>query len=169
MPLAPPWISSTWPGGQVGGHHQVRPHRAGHFRQARGIVQVDTVGDRHDLAGGHSDVFGVAAARQQSADLLPGRPCRDVVAHRRRRRRRPPCRGSRWHPAAADSAGGLQQVGPVDAGRADLDQHFAAARRDVGDLLPDELIGGFSDDRIHGRHATTCGFRAVPKAMCRIA
>ena len=53
--------------------------------------------------------------------------------------------------------GGLQQVGAVDAGRADLDQYLAGPGGDVGDFLPGELIGGFGDDGVHARHATTCG------------
>ena len=45
--------------------------------------------------------------------------------------------------------GGLQQVGPIDAGGDDLDQHLTLAGVDIGDLLPQEAIGGFGDDGIH--------------------
>ncbi len=36
---------------------------------------------------------------------------------------------------------------------------------DIGDLLPHESIGGFGDDGIHARHATSRGLLSVPKAM----
>jgi hypothetical protein len=66
-------------GGQMRGHHQVRPHRAGHFRQPGGMMQRHTAGNRHHLAGGDRDVLRVTPARQQSADLLPDCPPGDSV------------------------------------------------------------------------------------------
>ena len=55
---------------QVRRHRQVRPDRAGHLRHTGGVVQVEADGMRQQLAGGNGDVFGVAAAGQQSADLF---------------------------------------------------------------------------------------------------
>jgi len=97
---------------------------------------------RQKLAGGNGHVFGVAAAGQQSADFLPRCTSRDIVADRlddTRDLHAEQFAGPRWRRI---QPGGLQQVGPVDAGRADLDQHLSAARGDIRDLLPGELIGG---------------------------
>jgi len=154
---------------KVTGHRQVGPHRARHLRHACGVHQVEADRMRQELAGRNHHVFGVATTRQQGANLLSRRPIRDVVSHRfddaggfhaehvagaRRRGIEP---------------GGLQQVGPVDPGRADFDQHFTVAGGDIGDLLPEESISGFGDDGIHGGHATSCRFLSVRKAMGRIA
>ena len=91
---------------------------------------------RQKLTGGNSNVFGIAAAGQQCADLLPRRPIVNIVAH---------CfddagdlhaqqlAGTRWRRI---QSGGLQQVGPVDPGRADFYQHLVGARSDIRDLLP---------------------------------
>src|SRR6185312_10101438 len=115
-------------GGQVRGHHQVRPHRAGHFGQAGGVLQRHTVGKRHHLNGGDGDKLRVTPACQQSADLLPGGPLCDSVTD--------PGDGS-GHLESEDLAGsrrgrivagGLQEVGAVDPRRTYLDEHFTAFR-----------------------------------------
>ena len=61
--------------------------------------------------------------------------------------------------------GGLQHVGPIDSGGADLDQHLALAGGDIGHFLPRRV-----DRRIRRRwracrHATTRELLSVPKAM----
>ena len=52
----------------------VRPDRAGHLGQRRGVDQVDAGRHRQQLPGRHGDPLGVPAAGQQRADLLPDRP-----------------------------------------------------------------------------------------------
>ena len=134
---------------------QVGPHRAGHLGQPGRVEQADPGRNRHDLPGRNGDVFGVAAARQQSADFLPELPLRASFAHRRHRAgdlHAEDLAGARRRWVAA---GGLQQIGAVEAGCGDLDQDFARIRRDVGDFPPRELIGSVRQRWRAWLHATS--------------
>jgi hypothetical protein len=127
-------------GAQVSRHLQVRPHRACGFGQRGGLVHLDGGGNRHYLTGRRCGVFGVAAAGQQSADFLPGRPfgntAADVGDH-----------PSHFHAknfAGARRrwivAGGLQQIGTVDSGCADLDQHLTVVGHHIRNLGPHQMV-----------------------------
>ena len=114
-------------GGQVRGHDQVGPHRAGHLGQGGGVLTLTPAGIGITWPAGHRDVLGVAAAGSSAQTCCPtahsdtpsptaaidaGDLQAEDVARAGRRR---------------ILAGRLQQVGPVDPGRADLDQHLAGS------------------------------------------
>ena len=82
------------PGAQPGRHHQVRPHRAGHLGQAGGGDQVDAVGHRQHLHGGHDDPL--RRSRRRPAARTPRRRPASRSPRARPRRSPPstPCRGS---------------------------------------------------------------------------
>ena len=82
MPLAPPCISSSWPSLRCAVITRFDQTVQATSGSPAASMQVDAGGNRHHLAGRNGDVFGVAAAGQQSADLLPRRPFVDAVADR---------------------------------------------------------------------------------------
>ena len=106
---------------------------------AAASCSVTPSGNRHHLAGGHGDVLGIASAGQQSANLLPDGPAGDAVADRGDRSGHLQPEGLAGSRRRRVVTRGLQQVGAVDAGGADLDQDFAGGRRDVGNFLPGQL------------------------------
>ncbi len=113
-------------GGQPAALEQVRPDGEIGFGQAGGGDEIETLGDRQALAGGRDAIFGVAGADDERADSVARLPpaaaghhlTGDFEAHDRRRAGR--------HRVAAEP---LEDVGPVDAGGVDPDQHLAGAGR----------------------------------------
>jgi hypothetical protein len=141
-------------GRQVRRHHQVRPHRARDLGQSGGLVQGNRVRYWHYLPGGDGDELRITPARQQSTGLLPDGPLSHVAADRGDgpgHLEAEDLAGAAWRWVVA---GGLEEVGPIDSRGAHLDEHFAVARGDVWDVLPDELIFGLGHDRTHRINAT---------------
>ena len=145
---------------EVRRQHQVRPHRARHLGQpgrvAAGRRRPESAGSarrerrrirrirrppakRRLLARATSRVTSSPTAAttpetsMPSISLAPG--------------------GGGYWPAACSRSARLTPAAPT------LISTSPRPGRDVGDLLPRELIGGFHDDGVHARHATTCGFR----------
>ena len=153
-------------GPQAGGHHQVRPHRAGDLRQTRGVRWVHSGWNRQDLGRRHGDELRVTTACQQSAAGLPCAPLCDAVAERFDRP---------GHLQPDDVAGpgrrrilarGLEEVGAVDPGRGDANEDLTRSGCHVGNGLPGESFGRLGHDREHSQNATTLRERAAGSASC---
>ena len=107
---------------------QIDPHGEQGFGHRRGLGHAQHFGDDQAGARGRDAIFGIAAARDQGADLAA-----------RSGLRRPP-RAATTVPAISSprmsgragrrriGSAALENVGPVDPGGRDLDQHFVPAR-----------------------------------------
>ena len=114
---------------QARGHGQIRVDRAGHFRDPTGGHQVDARRQRHDLAAGHRDPFGVATPGQQRTHGLPVEvagdlKAQDVAGPGRRRVETLP----------------LEQVRPVDAGSGHVHQDLIRAGYWVGNVSQLQIL-----------------------------
>ena len=84
-------------------------------------------------------VFGIAAPGQQGADLVTGLPAAGADDHLARDFQAEDLRSPRWRRVAAFA---LQQVGPVDAGGLDLEQHLPRSGLRPRHLHQVQGIGG---------------------------
>ena len=146
---------------QAGDHEHVGPDRARDLRQRGRRHQVDAVGHRHQLAGGQRHLGGVGPGRQQGAAGVAHLPVGDAV----------PDGGDGPAALHAEDVGGpgrrrvealpLQQVGPVEAGRGDVEHDLARPRLRVGPLPDREDLGSTGSVSHHSAHG--CEPRTVPR------
>ena len=151
MPLVPPWTSTQSPSAAKPRSNRLTQT----VNSVSGIAAASTsdrrFGNGQAGAGRRDAIFGIAAARDQRADLLADErlsalarlddlagdlEAEDVGRAGRRR----------IEPAP------LEDVGPVDAGRGDLDQHFAGPGSRHRPLDQRQLLGAVRlrrDDRHH--------------------
>ena len=95
------------------------------LRQRRGVQHVEALRRRQALRRRHGAVLGVGAARRQRAHRIADLPARDAVAERRDRAGGLEARQVRRARRRRIGAGALREIGPVHAGRRDLDQDLA--------------------------------------------
>ena len=141
---------------QGGRHEDVRPHRGDRFGQRCGVDEIDGVRHGEKLAGCGDGQFGVPAAAEQGADAVADGDIRHAVAEcgdGARDLEAGPVRRTGRRGIGAHS---LVQVGPIDPGCGDLDEHFAAPRDKVIDLAryehlrPTRPADGNGQHDLHG-------------------
>ena len=141
MPELPPCTSSTWPGWMFATRKTLdHTVQATSGRPAASTSETPARHGQH-LLGGRDDPLGVAATVEEGADLVADLPLLDAVTDgcdatadlearilRRARGRR----------VVAEP---LHDVGTVDPGRHDVDEHLPGTRDGVGHLVEDEAVG----------------------------
>ena len=137
---------------QRGEVEDVAPDRAGDLGQAGGVQQRHPGGHGQQLPDGDGDLLGVAAAGEQRADLVADRPAGDALAERRRSAGALQAGVGRGAGRRGVEAAALQQVGPVDGGRDDVDEHLARARDGRVDVGEDERLGAAVGRQRDGAH-----------------
>jgi hypothetical protein len=100
--------------------------------QDRRLDIVQLVWDRQHMAGVDGDPLGIAPAAQQGAHPVADGPARHPFAYGfdlARDLKPENVRSARWRGIAAVA---LQQVGPIDPGGMDPDDHLAGAGHRIG-------------------------------------
>ncbi|MCY1171417.1 hypothetical protein D9M73_115270 [compost metagenome] len=114
--------------GRICALKQIGPHGEQCLRQGRRLNHRQRVGHRQHLPRRDRDIFGIAAACQQSTHRLTGHVDRNIRPLRddRARHFQPRDRGSarRWRVTAL----ALQHIRPIHTRRDDADQHFIGPR-----------------------------------------
>ena len=128
MPEEPPWTSSVSPSARRPRSKTLCQTVKKVSGRAPACDHVEAGRNRQGIRFVRQRVFGIAAARNQGADLVAHLPARDVMAGRRDFARdlqaRQVRRALRWR----IDAGALQQVRTVDAGGGDANQDLAIGR-----------------------------------------
>ena len=154
MPLVPPWTSTVSPSPRAAAPEQVGPDREEGLGQApRPRPSTAAPGTGRHWPSGRGAIFGIAAAGDQRADRLADPARIDALADRDDRARHLEARDRRRPGRRRIEAEPLHDVGPVDAGRLDPDQHFARAgprHRPLDRLQDVGAAGRVGIDRDHG-------------------
>ena len=135
----------------------VGPDGADDLGQPGGLEQRHPRRDRQELTGRHRDQLGVAPAGQQRAHLLADHPVGDAVAEGddAAGALEPGVgRGAGWWVVQAHP---LHDVGAVDGGRRDLDEHLTRSGDGVRDVGGDEGVGVPRGRQGDGAHGATVG------------
>ncbi len=152
MPLEPPWIEDRLALGELAAIEQVGPDGEERLGNSRGLARPVTAGQRQRLRFRHDAVLGVAAARDERADVVALAPAHDVRADGRdgsgdlEARQ---VRHARWRRILAEP---LQDVRPIHACGLDAHQQFArsGSRCRPLDQTQDFRAAGCRDlDRFH--------------------
>jgi hypothetical protein len=113
--------------------------------EGRGVVEGEAARQRHDEIGIHAGVRGEAAHAAERRDGVADLELRHAVAHRVHHAGVFRARHERQRRLHLVLVLHDQQVGKVEAGRADGDPHFARLRLRRGQFLPRQ---GFGADRV---------------------
>ena len=139
-------------GGEPAHLEHVGIHGAGGLGQRRRVHDADPVRDGQHLPGGDRDLFRVAAARHQRADVITWLPS----GHLRPDGLDP---AGAFHPRIGRSTRrrwvqplALQQIRPVDARSGHVDQDFAGAHVRIRYFLPLQYLWPTRLGDNHGPH-----------------
>jgi hypothetical protein len=126
--------------------------------QGPGLDHIHPLGDRQALRRRGSAEFGIAAAGNQSGHRVAHPPARYPLAKRRDPASdlQPRDVGSPRRRLVATLA--LHHIGPIDAGRGDLDQQLALSRPGDGPLGRPQDLGSPETGDLDGDHAVGHGF-----------
>ena len=155
---------------QLAALEDIGVHRHHRLGEAGARDKIHRIGERQDAAFVHGHGLGIAPAGQQRADPVADLPARHAIADLGNHAGAFQAHGLRRAGRGRVHALALQQVRPVQAGRANVDQHLLRAGLRPRDRLQcQRRIGGCGDGEHGVGHERLRGWRQCSGRVARRA